>query len=256
MKTMLWAHPRSRSTAFERAFIERGDCVVLHEPFSKVFYHGADEHSLITAVSSTSGFLDSPLLDDVRYVPAAPVHCVVKDMPAHAEYPDSYLASFTHHILLVRKPEASIRSFYKVDPHFAPSEAGYEEMLRVAQRLQRLGAAVMVVEADEFAAAPKETMTRVCHFLGVLFETKMVEWEARTEIPAWGMWTEFHKTALTSTTISADVNNMVEAAGRGKVDLPDAYVKLIRGLEPIYVDILKMGVKFPPRQPLQEGVAA
>ena len=34
----LWAHPRARSTVFERVMMERGDLQVLHEPFSYVYY--------------------------------------------------------------------------------------------------------------------------------------------------------------------------------------------------------------------------
>jgi aerobic carbon-monoxide dehydrogenase large subunit len=39
---VLWAVPRSVSTAFERVFIERGDMVVLHEPFSLSYYYSPE----------------------------------------------------------------------------------------------------------------------------------------------------------------------------------------------------------------------
>ena len=35
---MLWAHPRSVSTAFERVMRERGDVTVFHEPFMYHYY--------------------------------------------------------------------------------------------------------------------------------------------------------------------------------------------------------------------------
>jgi hypothetical protein len=40
----LWAHPRSRSTALERVFMERRDFEIFHEPFAHVAF---DEHSAI-----------------------------------------------------------------------------------------------------------------------------------------------------------------------------------------------------------------
>lgn len=43
--TALWAVPRSRSTVFERVFMERGDFEVLHEPFSIAYYCGSDRIS-------------------------------------------------------------------------------------------------------------------------------------------------------------------------------------------------------------------
>lgn len=38
MLLALWAHPRSLSTVFGRVMIERGDLLVLHEPFSYLYY--------------------------------------------------------------------------------------------------------------------------------------------------------------------------------------------------------------------------
>jgi hypothetical protein len=39
----LWSAPRCRSTAFERMMTERGDRVVVHEPFSRVVDFGTVE---------------------------------------------------------------------------------------------------------------------------------------------------------------------------------------------------------------------
>jgi len=39
----LWSAPRSRSTAFFRMMVERGDVVALHEPFAKLDDHGETE---------------------------------------------------------------------------------------------------------------------------------------------------------------------------------------------------------------------
>jgi hypothetical protein len=41
----LWATPRTVSTAFERMMIERGDHLVLDEPWSRAYYFGPDRRS-------------------------------------------------------------------------------------------------------------------------------------------------------------------------------------------------------------------
>ena len=41
-RIIIWTCPRCISTAFERAFIERDDCYVLHEPFGIPFYYGKE----------------------------------------------------------------------------------------------------------------------------------------------------------------------------------------------------------------------
>ena len=42
---VLWSHPRSVSTAFERAFIQRDDVQCFHEPFGEPFYYGPNRMS-------------------------------------------------------------------------------------------------------------------------------------------------------------------------------------------------------------------
>ena len=42
---VVWTAPRCISTAFERAIIERRDCRVLHEPFSRAYYYGPEARS-------------------------------------------------------------------------------------------------------------------------------------------------------------------------------------------------------------------
>ncbi len=42
---VLWATPRTVSTAFERMIIERGDHLVLDEPWSRAYYFGPERHS-------------------------------------------------------------------------------------------------------------------------------------------------------------------------------------------------------------------
>lgn len=41
-RLIVWTCPRCISTAFERAFIERGDCHVLHEPFGVPYHYGKE----------------------------------------------------------------------------------------------------------------------------------------------------------------------------------------------------------------------
>lgn len=234
VRLMLWAHPRSRSTALERAFIERGDCVVLHEPFSKARYHGTDASALASAVSSSalSPSSPSPLLSDVVFAPSGAKHAVVKDMPSHAAYSDTFLATFTHHIFLVRDPADSVRSYYKVDPGFGDDEAGYDEMLALVKRVSAAGAAVRVLESDVFSVSAEEVLRDVCGFLGLDWVERMVRWETRKAMPAWGMWSKFHKTALASTTIKA---------GSGeRAPLPEEKERLVKRLTPVYESILEI----------------
>ena len=50
---VLWAVPRSTSTAFERMMKQRGDHEIAHEPFGEVWYSIGNDTARPTATSST-----------------------------------------------------------------------------------------------------------------------------------------------------------------------------------------------------------
>ncbi len=237
MRAIVWAHPRSRSTAFERTFIERDDFVVLHEPLSKFMYFGADIDDLLSAMLDETEFLESPLLADVRHAPARPRFGIVKDFPYHAlaHLTEGFLGAFRH-IFLVRDPASTIRSFEAIHPKFQDNESGYVEMLALAKRLRHeLGHDILIVDAGEFAAQPEAVLRRCCAFLGIRFAEKMLAWSPRTEIPAWGLWSRFHEKVLLSTTVESG------AAISSAAPLPAKRKALVRALEPVYLEILGLG---------------
>jgi acyl-CoA reductase-like NAD-dependent aldehyde dehydrogenase len=237
-RIFLWAHPRSRSTAFERAFIERNDCVVLHEPLSKYRYFDGDVVRLVAAIGDDACFIGDPVLDDVRFVPDDnPRYGFVKDFPYHAAawLSDSLLRRFRH-IFLVRSPAEAILSFQMAHPDFLEEETGYHELLGLARRVSDgLGEEILIVEADDFACNPEAVLKRSCAFAGIPFDARMLTWTRREEIPAWGLWKRFHESTLKSVTIS-------RATGLASVvPLPENRLRLVAALEPVYRDILALG---------------
>ena len=55
---VLWATPRSTSTAFEWMMRQRGDFTCFHEPFNEAYYYGSDRRSRRDAgVANTEGCL-------------------------------------------------------------------------------------------------------------------------------------------------------------------------------------------------------
>jgi acyl-CoA reductase-like NAD-dependent aldehyde dehydrogenase len=233
-RCFLWGHPRSRSTALERAFIEREDCVVLHEPLSKFAYFGGDVLRVTEALFDEARFVSDPYLDDVRFSPAQPKYGIVKDFPYHAlpYLTDEFLRAFKH-IVLIREPGSSIRSLQVVQPGFREDEVGYIELLALARRIKEgLNEEVHLVEAEDFARDPERILRGCCEFIDMPYEARMLHWSRREDIPAWHLWKGFHDAALASTTISPPRPNGSSA------NLSPSHHALIRSLEPIYRSIL------------------
>ena len=150
---IVWCHPRSCSTAFERAFLQRADTKVWHEPMGDAFYFGKDracrrydepQCRSNPAYESNVQTIVHKLLESTREAHDPPYKFVfIKDMAQyifsasalHGLHPDSHLFKSDtpynpmhrknptvlptallrrfKHTFLIRKPEDSVPSYYK-----------------------------------------------------------------------------------------------------------------------------------------------
>ena len=195
----LWATPRTVSTAFERMVIERGDHLVLDEPFARAYYFGPDRRSsrypLSMPESSYPAVLEG-VLDQARE--AAPVF--VKDMAYQAEpgLPDEALDRFTH-TFLVRAPGPALTSFAAGWPDFTPDEAGYEAQHRLFLRVtEQTGAPPVVVDSDDLRADPPAVIGAWCTAVGLDPDPAALHWE-RGLRPEWPLWHDWYSGVADST---------------------------------------------------------
>jgi hypothetical protein len=90
----LWSHPRSVSTAFLRAFMQRDDYITFHEPFSDACYYGPERtYSYFeNKLSERAKHLDTTFSKVIEEILKAAANkekknVFVKDMPRHVARP-------------------------------------------------------------------------------------------------------------------------------------------------------------------------
>jgi len=208
-RLLLWTIPRSISTAFERAFLQRGDTRVRHEPYGGPFYFGPERQSTRyrdRAVDSslTYAHIDLELLAD-----HAEDLLFVKDMAYHVENHDRLepvLSAFDN-TFLIRDPRKAIRSLHRMSidtertgwSYFDPNEAGYRQLRAVFERvMESSGKPPVVVDADVLQDNPERVLRRYCELLGLDFLPAMLEWKPR-KIDEWRVWQGWHESAEDST---------------------------------------------------------
>lgn len=200
---MLWAHPRSVSTAFERIMRERGDLDVLHEPF--LYYH-----YLHRPMREMPGFAPEPgaptRFEDIRDMildraGARPVFA--KDMAYYAPdrvlNDDLFLAATTH-AFLVRDPAEAIVSYAKIDPEFTSPELGLIAQRDLTRALQDRGIAVHVILSETLRRDPEQTMARYWRFAGLPARPEALSWQAGTP-KDWKHVQDWHHAVRSSTGI-------------------------------------------------------
>lgn len=200
----LWAHPRSRSTALERIFIERPDFEVFHEPFALTAFNKD------SAIPHESLENDMPkTYEDVKsmlHKAREKKHVFHKDMCYHclsSLLKDPHFLLEQENIFLIREPAATIASHYKIYPGMPCEAIGYKALYEVFCYLTKLtGKIPFVVNADIFAVQPTSTLKAICHHLHIPFIESAMQWKPGCP-EQWLNWRNWHKDAECSSKIHA-----------------------------------------------------
>jgi hypothetical protein len=189
----LWSAPRSRSTAFERMMMERGDVAVLHEPFSHVKDFGS---AMVGQRRVTS---EEDLL---RALKALGGRTFVKDT-TDFHYPrlledDEFLRG-TVHAFIIRHPREVIASHARLNPNLQREEIGFARLWEIYSAVTAVtGAAPLVIDSDDLLARPATIVEAYCRRVGIPFMPESLRWRAGTPQP-WQRTERWHLAASEST---------------------------------------------------------
>lgn len=188
----LWATPRTVSTAFERMMIERGDRVVLDEPWSRAYYFGPDQRSdryPMAFPESTYANVTAAVLELGRQQDVFLKDMAYQALPGLAA---EALQSMTHSFL-IREPAGALCSLHRHWPDATADEAGY-----IAQRelfdmvCDVTGVTPAVIDSRDLCADPSRIVEQWCARVGIEHLPHSLRWQPglRSEWQLWGDWYE------------------------------------------------------------------
>jgi hypothetical protein len=197
----LWAVPRSISTVFERAFVERDDFEVFHEPFGDSYYYSEERLSdrYPDAEPKAEHNYENVL---ARILEPREKRVFVKDMAYHAKslMGPEFVSRFKN-TFIIRDPKYVLTSLYKMWPDFTLEETGFEQLYRLFRYATELDPEdVVVVDAMTFSENPVGVLSAYCEHLEIPFRTDSLSWQPR-EVKRWESWEGWHEEAQQSTGI-------------------------------------------------------
>ena len=213
---VLWAVPRSTSTAFEWMVRQRGDLMCFHEPFGEVWYQGDaprwprfEEGSVRTPgltfesrwAELSAAADEGPVFskDFAHYI----AHC----------WTDELLSHFTHSFL-IRDPALTISSMFRHWPDFDDREVGVAEQRELFDRLaDDTGEPPPVIDSDDLLAEPTAVVARWCEAVGLEYLPDALSWAPgpRDEV-SWWDGGSFHENLRRSTGLVAQPRVEVDLA--------------------------------------------
>lgn len=187
---VLWATPRSTSTAFEWMMRMRGDFVCLHEPFGPAYYRGVDRRTTRPGeneLESTRSYASTwqEILDARRNG-----RVFSKDFPNYVMHlaDDGFLDRFQH-TFLVRDPAKVLASMYAQWDEFTMDEASFEDLHRMFDLVvDRYGEIPPVIDSDDLLDDPDGTVRAYCAAVGIDYVADALCWEGgdREEVRWYG----------------------------------------------------------------------
>jgi hypothetical protein len=257
---ILWCHPRSVSSALERAFMQRPDFKCLHEPYGEPFHYNlserlsqryTDEEILrdhvdkmdITYANVTSELLSPPADGKRIFSKDMAQYIVNRSKDGDQVIVTTENLKKMNHIFLIRSPKLACPSYYRCCmgdasketnfSHYDPEEAGYRELRTLFDHINENGINgsnhIVLIDAETLTSDPERTLRHVCDKIGVEWDSRMLSWESG-KVEEFSKWPGFHKDAENSTGFKARVNGNHEKDD----ELPEIVHQTIAENMPIY----------------------
>lgn len=198
---VLWAVPRSASTAFERMMIERGDHHVVDEPFSVHYYFGDEKVSPRFDAVEPCSRPDEIVTSLERAAGERPVF--VKDMAYHAAgFATVELVARFRNAFLIREPTAAVASLARKWPDFTDDEAGFDAIASMVDLVQQAGQDAVVIDQDDLCRDPASAVRAYCDRMHIPFLEHALSWAPGMR-PEWQRWSDWHESSAASTRFEA-----------------------------------------------------
>lgn len=180
---LLWATPRTTSTAFEWMMRMRKDMICFHEPYGEAWYKGDDAlFPRLTGDSPRIAGLTREVITGRLLRAAGERPVFSKDMPHYIMdlADDAFLDRFTHSFL-IRDPAKSIPSIHKRGPDWHPGEYGFIEHRALFDRVAaHRGRPPPVIDSDDLLTDPHGVVAAWCRAVGIPFIPEALSWEPGT----------------------------------------------------------------------------
>ena len=181
---VLWATPRSTSTAFEWMMRQRGDMYCFHEPFGEWWYEG-------DGAKWPRLQPDSPRKMDVTFetvwdsikAKATEGPVFSKDFPHYIEdhWTDEFLNHFNHSFL-IRDAAKVVTSVQKRWPDVHLKELSFLEQRELFDRLaDKMGKAPPVIDSDDLLEDPEGIVEAYCDAVDLPFIKDASTWDTGAE---------------------------------------------------------------------------
>ncbi len=191
----------------------RGDLLCYHEPFIDDYYLNRSSRVIPHHQPRTDGPVLFNDVCDYLMEQAQSQPVFLKDMSyyvvPHMFDRKDFFNAVSHHFL-IRRPQASIASYYLLDAEINCHEIGYESQWQHYCHCVNLNQTPVVIEAEQVQQNPPQQMAEWWRQLGLEFKPNAFVWEDQTP-QDWQRVAGWHHSVMNSTGIHARAQSDIDA---------------------------------------------
>jgi hypothetical protein len=180
VRVAMWSGPRNISTAMMRSWGNRGDTVVIDEPFYACYLKATGKEHPGAAEVITTGEIDwrKVVAHLTGPVPKGKSIFFQKQMTHHLlpEIDREWLGAVTN-CFLIRQPREVIASYLKKREDPALEDVGFVQQAEIFDFVRaRTRSVPPIVDAKDVVENPERILQLLCDALGVEFNDSMLSW--------------------------------------------------------------------------------
>ncbi len=187
----LWSTPRSRTTAFMWMIKQRGDFLVLQEPFGRSAYYSEERiFDRAADVAPKAEYNYQNVLQDL-HLKSQHSRLFLKDFPYYflKRVNDDEFLGYFQHTFLIRDPAQMLPSYYHKMPDLDFEECGYKELFELFDKVvENTGEIPVVINADDLVEHPTDIVQAYCSKIGIPFIPEALNWKSPGNSDEIGWW--------------------------------------------------------------------
>ncbi|XP_070539423.1 uncharacterized protein [Ptychodera flava] len=250
-RVALWTYPRTRSLTMEFAMATQKDTAVYHENFYAAYLFGdddGDEEEGLPEFGYNEVQSNFERCDPDKSVVFA------KEMAFTLQGNYNLLPNGFVHTFLIRNPEKSIASLYKV---FSGTESrrpdertvqmsGVDELYELYKHVEKVsGKQPIIIDSDDLVRFPSQILRKYCYAVGIKYSESMMTWNSGAEkVESWPEplqdATFMYEDALKSTCFDFNLSSVGVV---NQVKLPPIVKTSIESCRPLYREMWERRIR-------------
>ncbi|XP_006816110.1 uncharacterized protein LOC102800842 [Saccoglossus kowalevskii] len=184
-RVMLWAYPRSLSTAMEFSVAALDKIHIFHELYNFAFHNGEDKPTDRKQSVLVEGFSYRCVKETLEKDYPGKTAIFGKDIAYALDNDYSRLPRGYQHTFIIRDPRKTIPSYYKAATEcgirfdeWLPSSGGVKQLYDLFVYVtEMLGQEAIIIDAYDLCNNPRQILQKYCKKVGLQFQDKMLKWK-------------------------------------------------------------------------------